>query len=82
MIVTVAVKAGQSVRAGDPPQVEVEIDAPEPAEAPELYGDAQWMRVYVVQLPREVADEAHAVMEAGHGWRGIHADSVARAPRR
>jgi hypothetical protein len=42
------------VRAGDPPQVEVEIDAPEPAEAPELYGDAQWMRVYVVQLPREV----------------------------
>ncbi len=43
--------------AGDPPQLEVEIDAPEPAEAPELYGDAQWMRVYVIELPREVALE-------------------------
>jgi hypothetical protein len=45
------------VQAGDPPQLEVEIDAPEPAEAPELYGDAQWMRVYVIELPREVALE-------------------------
>ena len=45
------------VRAGDPPQLEIEIEAPEPAEAPELYGDAQWMRVYVIQLPREVALE-------------------------
>ncbi|MFO1426653.1 MAG: hypothetical protein U1F11_06695 [Steroidobacteraceae bacterium] len=42
------------VRAGDPPQVEVRVEAPEPAEAPELYGDAQWMRVFVVQVPREV----------------------------
>ena len=45
------------VQAGDPPQLEVEIDAPEPAEAPELYGEAQWMRVYVTELPREVALE-------------------------
>lgn len=42
------------VRAGDPAQVAVDIDAPEPAESPELYGDAQWMRVFVVQVPREV----------------------------
>ena len=42
---------------GDPPQLEVQIDAPEPAEAPELYGDAQWMRVFVTQLPHEVALE-------------------------
>ena len=45
------------VVAGDPPVLQVEIDAPEPAEAPELYGDAQWMRVYVTQFPREVALE-------------------------
>lgn len=40
-------------RVGDPPQLVVEVEAPEPAEAPELYGDAQWMRVFVTQLPRE-----------------------------
>ena len=43
----------QPVRAGDPPQLVVEIDAPEPAEAPSLYGDAQWIRVFVTQLPVE-----------------------------
>jgi hypothetical protein len=42
------------VRVGEPPQVAAEIDAPEPAEAPELYGDAQWIRVFVTQLPVEV----------------------------
>lgn len=39
---------------GNPPQVVVEVVAPEPAESPSLYGDAQWMRVYVTQLPVEV----------------------------
>jgi hypothetical protein len=34
--------------------VVVEVQAPEPAEAPSLYGDAQWMKVFVTQLPREV----------------------------
>jgi len=42
------------VRAGDPPQVQIEVDAPEPAEAPELFGNAQWTRTFVVELPREV----------------------------
>lgn len=42
------------VVAGDPPQLVVEVQAPEPAEAPELYGDAQWTRVFEVQLPRLV----------------------------
>ena len=41
------------VRAGDPPQVVVEVEAPEPAEAVGQYGDAQWMRVFVRQLPFE-----------------------------
>lgn len=38
--------------AGNPPQLVAEVDAPEPAEAPELYGDAQWTRTYVVELQR------------------------------
>jgi hypothetical protein len=42
------------VRAGDPPQLVVEVEAPEPAEAPSLYGEAQWMRMFVTQLPFEV----------------------------
>src|SRR5262249_52921801 len=39
---------------GNPPQVVVEVQAPEPAEAPSLYGDAQWLRIFVTQLPVEV----------------------------
>jgi hypothetical protein len=38
----------------NPPVLVVEVDAPEPAEAPELYGDAQWMRVYKVELQRQL----------------------------
>ena len=30
------------------------VEAPVPPEAPELYGNAQWMKVYVRQMPREV----------------------------
>lgn len=30
------------------------VEAPEPPEAPELYGNAQWMKVFVRQMPREV----------------------------
>ena len=41
-------------RVGDAPVLVMDVDAPEPAEAPELYGDAQWMKVFVTQLPREV----------------------------
>lgn len=38
--------------ANNPPQLVAEVEAPEPAEAPSLYGDAQWIRSYVMQLPR------------------------------
>lgn len=34
--------------------MEAEIEAPEPAEAPELYGDAVWVKVFKTELPREV----------------------------
>lgn len=40
--------------AANPPVVVVEVQAPEPAETPRLHGDAQWMKVFVTQLPREV----------------------------
>ena len=41
-----------------PPAVVVaEVPAPEPAEVPTQYGDAQWMKVFVTQLPREVTLE-------------------------
>lgn len=41
-----------------PPQLVVEVQAPEPAEAPSLYGDAQWIITYVKQLPQPVALDA------------------------
>lgn len=42
---------------GGQPEVAAEVVAPEPAEAPELYGDAQWMKVYKDNLNREVVLE-------------------------
>lgn len=44
-------------RVADPPQLQAEVDAPEPPEAPELFGDAQWERTFIVQLPRELTLE-------------------------
>ncbi|MFO0747859.1 MAG: hypothetical protein U1F43_19660 [Myxococcota bacterium] len=43
--------------AGEGPVVVAEVEAPEPAELPELYGDAQWMKVYETELPHPVALE-------------------------
>jgi len=37
---------------GSSPVVVAEVEAPEPPETPEVYGDAQWMKVYVTQLTR------------------------------
>lgn len=51
----------------NPPQLVVEVQAPEPAELPSQYGDAQWIRSFVLQLPRPltldelVADNPAAV---------------------
>ena len=41
-------------RDGDAPELAAEIEAPEAAEGPELYGDAQWVKVLKTQLNREV----------------------------
>lgn len=47
----------QPVRADNPPELVAEVEAPEPPEAPELFGDAQWEQVYRVELTREVSVE-------------------------
>ena len=39
---------------GAPPVLVAEVQAPEPPETPELYGDAQWMKVFKTELQREV----------------------------
>src|SRR5882724_1954391 len=39
---------------GEAPVLEAAIEAPEPAEAPELYGNAQWVKVFKTELEREV----------------------------
>lgn len=36
------------------PEIVDVVEAPEPPEAPERYGNAQWMKVYVRQMPRQV----------------------------
>jgi hypothetical protein len=36
------------------PVLEAAIEAPEPAEAPELYGNAQWVKVFKTEMAREV----------------------------
>jgi hypothetical protein len=41
----------------NPPVLVVEVAAPEPAESPELYGDAQWIRVFKTELAHPVALE-------------------------
>ncbi|MBV8855817.1 MAG: hypothetical protein JOZ02_02550 [Acidobacteria bacterium] len=39
---------------GEVPVLEAEIEAPEAPEGPELYGDAQWVKVFKTELQREV----------------------------
>ncbi|MFT3743298.1 MAG: hypothetical protein QM785_03285 [Pyrinomonadaceae bacterium] len=41
------------VQEGEAPQLEAEFEAPEPAENPEVYGDAQWVKVFKRELNRE-----------------------------
>lgn len=39
---------------GEAPVLEANIEAPEPAENPEVYGNAQWVKVFKTELTREV----------------------------
>lgn len=45
------------VTVATPPVVVAEVEAPEPPETPEKYGDAQWVKIYKTQLPRFVTAE-------------------------
>lgn len=45
------------VQANTAPVVAAKIDAPEPPEAPELYGDAQWIKIYKAELNRFLTAE-------------------------
>ncbi|HEY0545545.1 MAG TPA: hypothetical protein VGC91_09235 [Pyrinomonadaceae bacterium] len=45
------------VQAGNPPVLVAEIEAPEPPETPETFGNAQWVKVFKTELPREVTLE-------------------------
>lgn len=38
----------------EPPVLEAEIEAPEPPEQPELFGNAQWVKVFKTEMQREV----------------------------
>ena len=39
-----------------PPVVVAEVEAPEAPEAPELFGTAQWLKIYTTQLPRALTE--------------------------
>ncbi|NOT25978.1 MAG: hypothetical protein HOP16_07715 [Acidobacteria bacterium] len=39
------------------PVVIAEVEAPDPPDAPDLFGDAQWVKVYVTQLTRQVSTD-------------------------
>lgn len=59
-------------QAAEPPVLEAEIEAPEPPEAPEMFGNAQWVKVFKTELPREVtldelvSDNAVVPQDAAH----------------
>jgi hypothetical protein len=68
---------------GEAPVLEAEIEAPEAPEGPELYGDAQWVKVFKTELQREVtldelmSDNAVVPQDAAHAeveWEILQAD--------
>jgi hypothetical protein len=73
---------------GEPPVLEAEIEAPEAPEGPELYGDAQWVKVFKAELPREVtldelmSDNAVVPQDAAHAevsWEILQAEPVSHS---
>ena len=46
------------------PVVVAQVEAPEAPEAPELFGSAQWLKVYTTQLPRALTE---ADLQTGNG---------------
>ena len=75
---------------GEAPVLEAQIEAPEAAETPEVYGDAQWVKVFKTELTREVTldelltnnpivpqDAAHVETE----WEIVQAEPVSHGNR-
>jgi hypothetical protein len=72
----------------EPPVLEANIEAPEPAESPELYGDAQWVKVFKTELPRPVtldelmSDNAIVPQDAAHAevqWEIIQTEPASNS---
>jgi hypothetical protein len=75
-------------QAGEPPVLEAEIEAPEAPETPEVYGDAQWVKVFKTELTREVtldelmSDNPIVPQDAAHSevaWEIIQAEPVSNS---
>lgn len=73
---------------GEAPVLEAEVEAPEAAEAPEVYGDAQWVKVFKTQLNREanldelVSDNAVVPQGAAHAevqWEIVQAEPTSHS---
>jgi hypothetical protein len=45
------------ITAGAAPVIVAQVEAPEPPETPEKYGDAQWVKIYKTQLTTEVTGD-------------------------
>jgi hypothetical protein len=70
------------------PVLEAEIEAPEPAEGPELYGNAQWVKVFKTELAREVtldellSDNPVVPQDAAHAevaWEILQAEPASNS---
>lgn len=76
----------------DPPVVVDVVEAPEPPQAPERFGSAQWMKVFVRQMPRAVALEElltdnplvvpMAATQLEYDWQLVQADPLSGGNRR
>src|ERR1700750_1295 len=68
---------------GEAPELAAELEAPEAPQAPEIYGAAQWVKVFKTELPREVtldelmSDNPIVPQDAAHAevsWEILQAD--------
>lgn len=87
-IVTPVYTVSPPVRVAEAPVLEAEIEAPEAAEAPEVYGNAQWVKVFKTQLTREanldelVTDNAVVPQGAANvevAWEIVQAEPVSNS---
>ena len=76
------------VAAGTPPELVAVIEAPEPPDAPELFGDAQWVKVFKTEMQREVglnelvSDNAIVPQDAAHAevaWEILQAEPASNS---